>query len=989
MKPVNLLIYGILASLLVMFFVWFNTEVGLQFTLKAIEKFSKGALKFEGAKGTLGNKIQFKKVIYTEPQQTAQIETVSFKWSPIALLEWHLQIGDFKAARLLITQKPLKTSRKILKKPVDSSLVSLPQLPIYLVVKNFDLGEIQIRSQGKKTFQSKGIKGNMAFTRTQLKARLQARLMAPLPMNGRWELTGNKNQYEFQLNLSGEGFNWKLVGQGDQTHIVFNTLQDDFLKGKLGLSGWIKAAVPTVNVQPSSTLSPKPLNAQEPAKKEENLLHWKFTLTASNLQLDKILPALLNGTLTGEGREKEGRLAAVLTKSRYYDQPLDGQAMLRFDYPMIKSFNAEFFSGKNTLTVNGNVDADWSVRWKANIENLKLWFPGVEGRIVSEGGISGKREFPRVQANLFMNELKTESLTLKSLRAETLFNMEALTNSQVVLEAQKIKSGIFEVSNLTFIGNIKQITDGVLLKLKLQPGTLRYPVESKIQTEVFDGGTWETYFTSDKILAKLNLNLMGKSHFQGQFILPNRIKRGSNQKIQGNLKGQINDLSFLSEFTSPTVRNIQGQLTTDLKIQGTMAKPEIKSLTTLKASAFLPVPNLRLTDIHLIAKGGKQTVQYEGEARSENTVLKLTGKTIFEPKTVFSEFNLFSPDFLITNTREIEIHAAPKIKITSRDGKTFISGSVQIPRAAIKPLDFSSIVRMPEDVEYIRNGDVAAPSQTQFPVESDLLVTMGENVYLKYQGLDGYLTGEVRIKSRPFQPTTGLGRIKFKEGAFQIKGRKLTIHQGYFNFNGGPLANPGIQIKATRKIQVNNVGGLDPNIDFGINEVLVGVDITGNVRRHKVKLFSEPSGLSQSNILAYLITGQSMNAGASAYFPLIMEAADSLGGGVNSSFSEKIKKGFGLSEVAIRQPQAGFGANNMQKDSQLNSNKRTKDTPTLVLGKFLSPVFYVNYTVNLIQPLSGFQAQYQLTKHWLLRASGIPGDKSSSIDLIRIFESKN
>lgn len=487
MKPINLLFYSILASIVVMFFVLFNTAMGLKFGLKAVEKFSAGALIFEGASGTLGQTIHLKKMIYTQPQQVARLENVTLKWSPLALLEWHLQIDQFSADKLIVTQKTLKTSQKLLKKPLNTSLISLPQLPIYLVVKKLHIGEVRVNSGGRTTYRSKNLKANIALTRTRLEGQIFTSFILPVSVNGRLELSGNKNHYEFQLNFFGKDFHWKLVGQGDQTHLVFNTLQDDLLKGKLNLNGWIKSPLPSIHVKPSSPLSPKPLNT-DTAPKEEDLLLWKFSLTASNLHLDEIFPVLLNGALTGEGKGKEGRLVLNLAGSRYYQQPIDGQAMLRFDYPLIKSFNAEIFSGKNTLSVNGDIGDEWGIHWKANIDNLKLWFPSIQGSLVSQGGISGKRESPQVQANLFMRELKTETVTVKSLRADTTFNMEFLDNSQVILEAQQIKGGIFEVSNLTFSGNLKETSNGVWIHLKLQPGIFRYPLESKMQTESFGGG---------------------------------------------------------------------------------------------------------------------------------------------------------------------------------------------------------------------------------------------------------------------------------------------------------------------------------------------------------------------------------------------------------------------------------------------------------------------------------------------------------------------
>lgn len=989
-KPIKLLLYATLASIILLVFLLFYTQTGFRLTLKAVEKYSDGKFTFEKPTGNFGKAMSFKKVYYREPERVIRLENVSVKWNPLALLRWHLQMDQLNIDKLIVFQKNVqkpKTSQVLLKKTLGTSPIALPQLPIYLTIKKIKIGEIRVRSQGITTFQLKNLRGNLALTSTQLAARLQTKLTLPVSMNGLLELSGDKKHYEFEVNFYGEAFNWSLAGRGDQTHLVFNTRQDEIFGGKLNLNGWIKSPKPQVNVKPASILSPKPIDKLAD-KKNEDLFSWKFDLTASNLQLDKIFPVKLNGTLTGEGRDKEGKLFLSLTDSYYNKTPLTGQATLQFDYPVVKNFNAQFFSLKNTLSIDGNIGETWNVQWKANIDNLKFWLPTLQGSLLSQGRILGSRETPEVQANLFMRELKIGEATVKSLRILADFNMASLDNSKVVLEAQQIKNDTFEVSNLTFLGNIQEITNGFFVNLNLQPGIFRYSVESKMQAESFGGGTLNMRFIPGKIITKFDVNLMGKSHFQGRLVLPSYIKRGSNQKIKGQLSGQVNNLSFLSGLTGPTFRNIQGQIVTDLQIEGTIGKPQIKSKMQLKGSAFLPVPNIHLKDIQLNARSEKQVVQYDGQAKSEDTVLHLTGKTVFKPKTVFSEFDLFSPNFLITNTNEITMYATPKIKIISKDGKTSMTGNIEISKAEIKPLDFSGVLTMPEDIQYV--GEEMPTIGHQLPVETDLLITMGNQVYMRYQGMSGNLTGSVRIKSRPLQPTIGIGRIEFKEGStFQIKGRELSIHQGYFDFKGGPLSNPSIQIKATRKIQVNNVGGLDPNLEFGVSEMLVGINITGNVHRHKVKLYSEPSGLSQSNILAYLITGQSLHAGASAYAPLILEAGETLGGGSNSNFAHQVKKGFGLTDISIQKIKTGISKD--EKDLSTTSTHEIKpDRPALVFGKMISPVFYISYAVvDVIRPLSGFQARYQLTKHWVLQVSGIPGDKGASVDLIRTFESKH
>jgi translocation and assembly module TamB len=975
-KPLNLFFYALIAAVFGLLFFIFMTTSGLKLTTQIAEKILKGHLSIEGVSGALAREIQAEKITFSTSERTFSIKNMHIKWRILALLRWHLKIKSLTADEVLILEKPLVSTKKVSKKADRlQKTISLPKLPIYLTIEDLEIAQVLAQSGKKIQLDVRNLKGKIMLTRTQLFSDVRSKFLLPIPMDMQFELSGNRKKYEFYLTLQGKNLDWKLAGHGDQKQLIFNTVHEKMWGGIFQADGWVKASKLELPKEPLTILSFRPKNKEVIEKGV--FLEWYFNLRAKNVPLDPFLPLQLNGDLTGIGTGKQGKLMLELEKTLYYKNPISGKTILHFDYPAITAIEADFFSGKNTLSAQGKVTDHWDIRWESNIKNLSVFSPKIKGKLLTKGEVSGERISPKVSANFLIQNLKFSTFSAKLLDASIFFDLKDLQSSRIDFDAKELVRGIFKISNLSLSGQMKKTKKGLMAELFLKPGIFEYSLAGTKRKETFRGGFWNILFLKSQIKSNLDVHLMGGSHLEGSATLPNRIEKASRQEIKANLRGKIEDLTFLSGLTSPTVRNIRGKAAVRLNVNGTMQNPNIEGAFALKeGGAFLAVPNLNLRNIQLVAKGKGRSIRYQGQAYSEDTVLKLKGKTTFELKKIISKFKLNSDRFLVVNTPEIQVYAKPDLSAEIKDEETEVSGTILITEANINPLDFSTVIGMPDDVQYVGQKEF---SGSDFSIKTHITVKLGEKVKLKYQGLTGDLTGKLEISSESGDPTTAKGQISIKDGEYLIKGRKLNIHRGNLIFENSPLGNPNLDIQATRKIQVHNMGGSDPNLDFGINEVLVGVNLTGNARRHKVRLFSEPSGLSQSDILSYLITGQSSSAGASAYLPLILEAADALGGGPASDFSDQIQKSFGFSDISIRK----------EGDISPIPSEKPSRGPALVLGKMLSPFLYINYSVSKLSSLGRLQAQYQFAKDWTLQVTGVPGDMGAAIDFIRSKESKN
>ena len=137
-----------------------------------------------------------------------------------------------------------------------------------------------------------------------------------------------------------------------------------------------------------------------------------------------------------------------------------------------------------------------------------------------------------------------------------------------------------------------------------------------------------------------------------------------------------------------------------------------------------------------------------------------------------------------------------------------------------------------------------------FEVITDIELILADRVSLETSGLTGRLVGNIRVRSGQDEMTRGTGELSIVEGKYTAYGRKLDIQHGRLIFTGGPVADPGVDIRAVKQFP----------------EVVAGVNVRGTLLQPRLSFFSEPS-LPQSQILSLILAGGSLSAGTEGSDP--------------------------------------------------------------------------------------------------------------------------
>jgi translocation and assembly module TamB len=220
-------------------------------------------------------------------------------------------------------------------------------------------------------------------------------------------------------------------------------------------------------------------------------------------------------------------------------------------------------------------------------------------------------------------------------------------------------------------------------------------------------------------------------------------------------------------------------------------------------------------------------------------------------------------------------------------------------------------------------------------------------------------------------PVTAIGQFQINDGSYRAYGRTLIIQQGKLIYAGNLLTNPGISLRAASTIKVTNLSGGNQfdSKDFqpvymGSGTIQVGVAVTGTIDKPRVTLFSDQPGLSQGDILSYLLFGypQSQMTKNSS-FDFLGIASEMYGGPSTTGATSNLQNKLGLDELSVGSMEYYTPPN----ANDLNSVPSTQQTSAVNIGRNFGHNLSVHYSIGLFQQVQVFSLRYQINKHFAVQ----------------------
>lgn len=424
-----------------------------------------------------------------------------------------------------------------------------------------------------------------------------------------------------------------------------------------------------------------------------------------------------------------------------------------------------------------------------------------------------------------------------------------------------------------------------------------------------------------------------------------QVERGEPADLDGRIEARVTELGLLGALV-PQVGAIEGRLLADLALGGTLAAPTVAGNARLADGRVAIAPlGIRLADVEadldtaaeglrlrVRASSGEGRVQAEVRARRDAAAGWATRGSVR------------GEGFEAVDLPEANVRVTPDLQWSMEGRAVTVTGEVSVPEARIEPRDLSGTVQTSPDAVVVGAREREAQAEAPWQVTADVGVVLGPEVRIDAFGLEARLEGALDIRERPGRLTTATGELRVAQGTYTVYRQTLQIERGRVLFGGGPVADPGLDIRAVRRPR----------------GVLVGVNVRGTLRTPRVELFSDPP-MPESQQLSYLIVGVPLGETSAGEQSTVAAAAAAL---ASSRQGSQLASELGIQEVRVDEGGPGEGA-------------------SLVLGRYLSPRLYVGYGIGLLEQANSIRARYELTEHWTLEGrSGV----TSSADLLYTIE---
>jgi len=397
------------------------------------------------------------------------------------------------------------------------------------------------------------------------------------------------------------------------------------------------------------------------------------------------------------------------------------------------------------------------------------------------------------------------------------------------------------------------------------------------------------------------------------------------------------------------VVSLQGELTADIAVEGTLNKPLVNGDVTLGKGRLLLRENANsFENITSTMRIDNNYAVMDGSFYLKDKVAKLSGTASWQDDLALN-LNLQADELPFVFPPQLVMNVAPNINATLANKMLTISGNIDVldGHYTFEKLPEGS-VSLSDDVIIIDNeGKAVTHEGTGLNIKTDIRVNIADRFTIAGQGLQSKLFGDLKISQQGKQPLQLFGRIQSGEGTFQAYGQRLQIETGEITFNG-PIDNPYFNLSANRHIKSEDID--------------VGIKITGLAEALEMELFSSPT-MEMPEILSYLVRGRSLDAGTENS---TVAASFLVGFGVTNSVGlfDQIEKIPLISNIAV--------------DTE-GEGEKTQATVSGYIGERI----YMKYGIGVYEPINELTVRlFLLNRLWLEVVSGI----EQSTDLYYSFD---
>lgn len=465
-------------------------------------------------------------------------------------------------------------------------------------------------------------------------------------------------------------------------------------------------------------------------------------------------------------------------------------------------------------------------------------------------------------------------------------------------------------------------------ELVLTEGDIRTSEEDSQPLVAWAGG--QVQLDGDPALARLSLSLAlaGADRVEGSLAIGWNL---DDPTLEGSVHAESSRLALIAELL-PELADLDGRAAIYGAVSGTLGAPEITGrFEWQEGRAEIPALGLRPQDLSVVATLAEGVLDLAIRGRSGDGEFEGDGRFDLTADGVNGRANLRGTDVLVADLPEARVTASSDLRFHYFDNDLVVGGELRIPFARITGLGGPTAIRASPDAVIVGTRAQAEPEGLR--VTSRVRVTVGPDVQVQAAGLRGRVEGNLLTVTEPEALPWGRGELRVVDGTFGAFGQRLEIETGRLIYAGGPLENPGLEIRAVRRV----------------DQVTAGALVRGTLQEPQITIFSDPP-MPSAEALSYLTLGKSLQDLQSSEQRSVNQAANSLaltGGGL---IAKDLGRRLGFDDVSVAADDDTGGA-------------------ALVVGKYLGPGLFVSYGLGLFDTVNTLRLRYQLRPRVTIEAS--------------------
>jgi translocation and assembly module TamB len=415
---------------------------------------------------------------------------------------------------------------------------------------------------------------------------------------------------------------------------------------------------------------------------------------------------------------------------------------------------------------------------------------------------------------------------------------------------------------------------------------------------------------------------------------------GTQQTLDGQLDLRLNSLAFAELFSSE-VADVKGSVDGHFRFAGTLKQPSVTGQANVRDfAAEVPSAGLKLSEGRLtLSTADARQFLIRGSVRSGKGSVAIDGSAGLGADAT-ANLTLKGSQFTAADTPAARVVISPDLTVKQDANGIDVGGALGIDSADVnaEKLPGAGATQASPDVVVVDEKQQQRAA-SKLPVSALVKVDLGHRTHVVGMGLDGRVSGVLTVVERPGRATTGQGQIAVN-GTYHAYGQNLQIQRGQLLFASTPIDNPGLNIRAVRKLNPN------ATIDEGQE---VGLLVSGTAQRPILTVFSNPV-MEQSDALSYLVTGKPLSQVKGGEGDMVGAAAQALGSAAGDLLARSIGSKLGVDDVGV------------------SSNEALGGSSAFTVGKYLSPRLYLSYGVGLFEPGEVITLRYRLSKRWNFEA---------------------